>query len=220
MDGNGRWAKLHGKSRSFGHLEGLKTVDKIISYASKLGIDFLTLYAFSTENWKRSKTEVEFIMKIFKNKLEEAIARQNRNIRFRFIGEKNGISDNIIELVHTLEKETENNSGMNLNIAFNYGAKAEIINSVNLILKDYKNNGTLSIDEIKFENYLYTKNQPNVDLLIRTGGEFRISNFLLWQIAYAELFFCKTFWPEFSEKDFDTAIEEFNRRERRYGNTI
>lgn len=220
MDGNGRWAKKLGKNRTFGHLEGVKTADKIISYAEKVGIKFLSLYAFSTENWERSQTEVEFLMQIFKKKLEEAIARQKkRNIKFKVIGEKTRISNNILNLIHTLEEKTKFNTGMTLNIAFNYGSKSEIINSIKLIVNNLENKkiNLQDINQENFNNYLYTKNQPSVDLLIRTGGEFRISNFLLWQIAYAELFFTKIFWPDFSEKDLDNAILEFNKRERRYG---
>lgn len=219
MDGNGRWAKIQGKNRTFGHLEGIKTADKIISYAEKIGIKFLTLYAFSTENWNRSKTEVKFLMKIFKKKLEEAILNQKRNIKFQVIGEKEKISKNILNLIYTLEQKTRLNTGMILNIAFNYGSKSEIINSVKLIINNIKNK-KVNLDNItkeSFNNYLYTKNQPDVDLLIRTGGEYRISNFMLWQIAYAELFFTKIFWPDFSEQDLNNAILEFNKRERRYG---
>ena len=219
MDGNGRWAEMRGKNRTFGHLEGVKTADKIISYAEKIGIRFLTLYAFSTENWNRSKIEVEFLMKIFKKKLEEAISNQKRNIKFQVIGEKEKISNNIINLINILEEKTRLNNGMTLNIAFNYGSKSEIVNSVKLIVNNIKNQkiNLENITKENFNNYLYTKNQPDVDLLIRTGGEYRISNFLLWQIAYAELFFTKTLWPNFSEKDFENAILEFNKRERRYG---
>ena len=219
MDGNGRWAEMRGKNRTFGHLEGVKTADKIISYAEKIGIRFLTLYAFSTENWNRSKIEVEFLIKIFKKKLEEAISNQKRNIKFQVIGEKEKISNNIINLINILEEKTRLNNGMTLNIAFNYGSKSEIVNSVKLIVNNIKNQkiNLENITKENFNNYLYTKNQPDVDLLIRTGGEYRISNFLLWQIAYAELFFTKTLWPNFSEKDFENAILEFNKRERRYG---
>ena len=219
MDGNGRWAEMRGKNRTFGHLEGVKTADKIISYAEKIGIRFLTLYAFSTENWNRSKIEVEFLMKIFKKKLEEAISNQKRNIKFQVIGEKEKISNNIINLINILEEKTRLNNSMTLNIAFNYGSKSEIVNSVKLIVNNIKNQkiNLENITKENFNNYLYTKNQPDVDLLIRTGGEYRISNFLLWQIAYAELFFTKTLWPNFSEKDFENAILEFNKRERRYG---
>lgn len=219
MDGNGRWAEMRGKNRTFGHLEGVKTADKIISYAEKIGIRFLTLYAFSTENWNRSKIEVEFLMKIFKKKLEEAISNQKRNIKFQVIGEKEKISNNIINLINILEEKTRLNNSMTLNIAFNYGSKSEIVNSVKLIINNIQNQkiNLENITKENFNNYLYTKNQPDVDLLIRTGGEYRISNFLLWQIAYAELFFTKTLWPNFSEKDFENAILEFNKRERRYG---
>ena len=190
MDGNGRWAEMRGKNRTFGHLEGVKTADKIISYAEKIGIRFLTLYAFSTENWNRSKIEVEFLMKIFKKKLEEAISNQKRNIKFQVIGEKEKISNNIINLINILEEKTRLNNSMTLNIAFNYGSKSEIVNSVKLIINNIQN------QKINLENITKEK---------------------LWQIAYAELFFTKTLWPNFSEKDFENAILEFNKRERRYG---
>ena len=219
MDGNGRWAKSRGMVRSFGHVEGVKSIERIVSYSNKIGIKFLTLYAFSTENWNRSKSEVDFLMKIFKEKLTKLISDE-RNFKYRLIGKKERISKDIIDLSDALEEKTKLNDGINLNIAFNYGSKQEIINASKKIAQDYKS-GVLEslepINENNFNDYLYTHDQPDVDLLIRTGSEKRLSNFLLWQSSYAELVFVDTLWPDFSESDFDKCIEEFESRNRRFG---
>ena len=219
MDGNGRWAKSRGMIRSFGHAEGIKSIERIANYSNKIGIKFLTLYAFSTENWNRSESEIDFLMKIFKEKLNQLISNQ-RNFKYRLIGKKENISKDIIDLSDTLEEKTKFNDGINLNIAFNYGSKQEIIDASKKIARDYKS-GILenlnTLNENKFNSYLYTYDQPNVDLLIRTGSEKRLSNFLLWQSSYAELIFVNTLWPDFSESDFDKCIEEFNSRNRRFG---
>lgn len=219
MDGNGRWAKSRGMIRSFGHVEGVKSVERIVNHSNKIGIKFLTLYAFSTENWNRSESEIDFLMKIFKEKLNQLIS-DKRNFRYRLIGRKENVSKDIIDLSDTLEEKTKFNDGINLNIAFNYGSKQEIIDATKKIAQDYKS-GILedlnTLNENKFNSYLYTYDQPDVDLLIRTGSEKRMSNFLLWQSSYAELIFLNTFWPDFSESDFDKCIEEFNSRNRRFG---
>ncbi len=219
MDGNGGWAKSRGMIRSFGHVEGVKSVERIVNHSNKIGIKFLTLYAFSTENWNRSESEIDFLMKIFKEKLNQLIS-DKRNFRYRLIGRKENISKDIIDFSDTLEEKTKFNDGINLNIAFNYGSKQEIIDATKKIAQDYKS-GILedlnTLNENKFNSYLYTYDQPDVDLLIRTGSEKRMSNFLLWQSSYAELIFLNTFWPDFSESDFDKCIEEFNSRNRRFG---
>lgn len=219
MDGNGRWAKSRGMIRSFGHVEGVKSIERIVNHSNKIGIKFLTLYAFSTENWNRSESEIDFLMKIFKEKLNQLIS-DKRNFRYRLIGRKENISKDIIDFSDTLEEKTKFNDGINLNIAFNYGSKQEIIDATKKIAQDYKS-GILedlnTLNENKFNSYLYTYDQPDVDLLIRTGSEKRMSNFLLWQSSYAELIFLNTFWPDFSESDFDKCIEEFNSRNRRFG---
>jgi len=219
MDGNGRWAKSRGMIRSFGHAEGIKSVERIVSYSNKIGIKFLTLYAFSTENWNRSKSEVDFLMKIFKEKLTKLISDE-RNFKYRLIGKKERISKDIIDLSNALEEKTKFNDGINLNIAFNYGSKEEIIDASKKIARDYKSGVLESLDSLNennFNDYLYTHDQPDVDLLIRTGSEKRLSNFLLWQSSYAELVFVDTLWPDFSESDFDKCIEEFESRNRRFG---
>ena len=219
MDGNGRWAKSRGMVRSFGHVEGVKSIERIVSYSNKIGIKFLTLYAFSTENWNRSKSEVDFLMRIFKEKLTKLIYDE-RNFKYRLVGKKERISKDIIDLSDALEEKTKLNDGINLNIAFNYGSKQEIIDASKKIAQDYKS-GVLesleSLNENNFNDYLYTHDQPDVDLLIRTGSEKRLSNFLLWQSSYAELVFVDTLWPDFSESDFDKCIEEFESRNRRFG---
>ena len=219
MDGNGRWAKSRGMVRSFGHVEGVKSIERIVSYSNKIGIKFLTLYAFSTENWNRSKSEVDFLMKIFKEKLTKLISDE-RNFKYRLIGKKERISKDIIDLSDALEEKTKLNDGINLNIAFNYGSKQEIIDASKKIAQDYKSGVLESLEflnENNFNDYLYTYDQPDVDLLIRTGSEKRLSNFLLWQSSYAELVFVDTLWPDFSESDFDKCIEEFESRNRRFG---
>ena len=225
MDGNGRWAKIRKKPRTFGHAEGVKVLDKIISRAQDVGVEFLTLYAFSTENWNRSESEVSFLMNLFADKLREYISERNDKNKFKFniIGSKDKLSDEILDLSGKLVEKTSSNDGITVNIAFNYGSQTEIIDSVKKIVTEYKNGQIRDIEEInekKFEKYLYTKDQPPVDLLIRTGGEKRVSNFLLWQISYAELVFTNILWPDFSSDDFDEAICEFNCRIRKFGTVL
>ena len=219
MDGNGRWAENLGKPRTFGHAEGIKTVEKIVRHASNLKIKYLTLYAFSTENWNRPRPEIEFLMSAFKSRLEKFISDSDLNFRYRFLGSREKISKNILEFSDTLEKKTELNEGINLNIAFNYGSRCEILDATKKVAREYKS-GNLSLDDLDekiFDKYLYTSGQPDVDLLIRTGKEKRISNFLLWQSSYAEFIFSDVLWPEFSESEFDKCIEEFSNRKRKFG---
>lgn len=219
MDGNGRWAENLGKPRTFGHSEGIRTVEKIVRHASNLKIKYLTLYAFSTENWNRPKPEVEFLMGAFKTKLKKFISDSSLNFKYKFLGSRERISATILEFSDALEKKTELNQGINLNLAFNYGSRCEIIDATKKIAKKYKseNLNLDNLDENMFGKYLYTSGQPDVDLLIRTGKEKRISNFLLWQSSYAELIFSDILWPEFSESEFDKCIQEFSNRKRKFG---
>ncbi len=213
MDGNGRWAEKRGLPRTFGHKEGADALRKIITYAGKIGVKYLTVYAFSTENWKRSKDEIDGLMFLFKTYLknEEKNIMKN-NVRFLVSGRKNGVSSSLLEAIKKLEDKSRDNTGLTLNIAFNYGGRAEIIDAVNSILKS----GADNINEEDFSKYLYN-DIPDPELLIRTSGEFRISNFLLWQIAYSEIYITKALWPDFDEKELDKAIQSYNERDRRFG---
>lgn len=213
MDGNGRWAEKRGLPRTLGHKEGAAALRKIITYAGEIGIKYLTVYAFSTENWKRSKDEIDALMFLFKTYLknEEKNIMKN-NVRFLVSGRKEGVSPSLLKAIKNLEDKSKDNTGLTLNIAFNYGGRAEIIDAVNSILKL----GVDHIDEENFSKYLYN-DIPNPELLIRTSGEFRISNFLLWQIAYSEIYITDALWPDFNEKELDKAIESYNERDRRFG---
>ena len=213
MDGNGRWAKKRNLPRTLGHREGAKSLRKIITHAGKIGVKYLTVYAFSTENWKRSKDEVEALMFLFKSYLsgEEKNIMEN-NIRFMVSGSEEGVSKSLLEAIRRLEELSKDNTGLTLNIAFNYGGRTEIVDAVNKILKEGKN----KIEEKDFSKYLYNM-MPDPELLIRTSGELRISNFLLWQIAYSEIYITETLWPDFDEAELDRAIESYNNRDRRFG---
>lgn len=213
MDGNGRWAEKRGLPRTLGHKEGANALRKIITYAGKIGVKYLTVYAFSTENWKRSKDEVEALMFLFKTYLknEEKNIMKN-NVRFLVSGRKDGVSPSLLESIKKLEDKSKNNTGLTLNIAFNYGGRAEIIDAVNSILKS----GISEIEEEKFSKYLYN-DIPDPELLIRTSGELRISNFLLWQIAYSEIYITDALWPDFDERELDKAIQSYKERDRRFG---
>ena len=223
MDGNGRWAKRRGLSRSEGHIEGAKTFRRIGEYAGDLGIKHITFYAFSTENWARPQPEVEAIMHLFGDYLNEAYDRLEENrakgIRLRFIGDRNGISGELCALMDTLEGLTADMDKVNLNIAINYGAQQEITRAAQSIAADVKA-GLLSPEEITKDTItarLYTGEQPPVDLMIRPSGEQRISNFLLWQSAYAEFWYSDVLWPDFTERDFDEALKAYEKRNRRFG---
>ncbi|MGL4687549.1 MAG: isoprenyl transferase [Fusobacteriaceae bacterium] len=213
MDGNGRWAKKRFLPRTLGHSEGAKNLKRILTHAQKLGVKYLTVYAFSTENWKRAKDEVETLMSLFKTyiKKEEKTFQEN-NVKFLVSGRKENISEDLLKAIEELSEKTKLNIGITLNIAFNYGGRSEIIDAVNKIIAS----GEKNIDEKIFEKYLYN-NIPDPELLIRTSGEIRISNFLLWQIAYSEIYVTDKLWPDFKEKDFEDAIISFNKRERRFG---
>ena len=222
MDGNGRWAKLKGKSRLYGHKNGIKSVQKIVEYATKIKIKNLTLYAFSTENWNRPKKEIDTLMSILINTLRKEINKMiENNVQFKCIGDISQLPANVIKEVKETVKKTSKNNGLVLTLALNYGFKKELICAIkNLAVKVKKN--LISIDKIDekiVNNHLHSGELPSVDLLIRTSGEQRISNFLLWQISYAELFFSDVFWPDFDERHFEKAITNYNNRERRFGKT-
>jgi undecaprenyl diphosphate synthase len=223
MDGNGRWAQANHLTRSQGHLEGVKRVEEIVSEACRCGIKVLTLYAFSTENWTRPEDEVSLLMRTLITVLgQKAKDLHGNGIKIRFIGRRQGIPSAVIDAMDKAMTLTKDNEAMTLNIAFNYGARAEIIDAVKVIHEDVAQ-GKIKIDEIdekNFGSYLYTKNDSEVDLLIRTSGEYRISNFLLWQISYAEFYFTSKFWPEFTIEELHKALKDFAGRDRRYGGVL
>lgn len=220
MDGNGRWAKNRNLPRSAGHTAGAKTFRKITKYCSNIGIKYLTVYAFSTENWKRPAEEVTALMKLFKSYLEEAISDfKDEDIVVRFIGDKTAFSPELQELIEENEKMSAHRTGMVLNIAMNYGSRDEIIRAVKNIASQAKD-GTIEIDDINedvISNNLYTAGQPDPDLVIRPSGEYRISNFLLWQSAYTEYVIMNVLWPDFTEEMLDEALIEYAKRNRRFG---
>jgi len=220
MDGNGRWAKARALPRSAGHAAGSQNFRKIARYADKIGIKYLTLYVFSTENWSRQQQEVDALMQLFEAYMKEAISDFAKdNIIVNFLGDRTPFSDKLKKLMADVEALNKGKDGMRMNLAMNYGGKAEILHAARLLASEVKNNKLMpeSINEQTFERCLYTAGQPSVDLLIRTGGDMRISNFLLWQAAYAEIVVCKKFWPDFSEYDLDHAVEEYGKRDRRFG---
>ncbi|PRZ25056.1 isoprenyl transferase [Flavobacterium granuli] len=222
MDGNGRWAKQQGFLRTIGHESGSKSVKEIIKTSAKLGIEFLTLYAFSTENWNRPKIEVDTLMKILIRSLKKELPTlEQNNIRLNTIGNLEKLPQSAQkELLDVIEK-TKNNTHMTLTLALSYGAREEMVSAIKEISNKVKNNiiSIDSIDDSIINEHLYTHDLPDVDLLIRTSGEHRISNFLLWQIAYAELYFTDILWPDFKEQDLYEAIVSYQKRERRFGKT-
>ena len=213
MDGNGRWGIKHKKSRNLGHKEGLKTVEKIIKVSIKNKIKYLTLYAFSTENWKRPKKEINFLFNLLENFLLNKISDLNKqNIKLKIIGKKK-FSKKLIKLLILSEKKTSQNKRLQINLAVNYGSKNEIINALNEIKKKKAN-----VNQVNISNNLFTKNIPDPDLLIRTGNTKRLSNFLLWQLAYSEIYFEKKLWPDFNENDYNKILSNFKKIKRNYGN--
>ena len=219
LDGNGRWAKKRLMPRTFGHQKGAKTLQEIIRISSSLGIKYLTVFAFSTENWSRPLEEVNFIMKEVKNLCKDYQKLINRNIKFKMIGSKEELAPDVRESIETMENKTANCDGMTFLLAFNYGAKQEIVNATKAIA-DKVASGDLKLDDINediFPNYLRTGNIPDPDLFIRAGGEKRLSGFLLWQSSYSELYFSDVLWPDFNENELDKAINEFNSRKRNFG---
>ena len=220
LDGNGRWAKKRGLPRTMGHREGCKAVEQTVEDAARLGIQYLTVYAFSTENWKRSAEEVGTLMQLFRYYMKRLlkIAKAN-NVRVRMIGERSRFDDDIIEGINRLEEETKENTRMTFTIAVNYGSRDEITRAVRHMLRDCQA-GTLSPEQVSEETisgYLDTKEIPDPDLLIRTSGEERLSNFLLWQLAYSEFYFTDVLWPDFNKEELEKAIEKYNSRDRRFG---
>ena len=220
MDGNRRWAKSKGKPAGFGHKEGAKVLEKIVRYANKIGIEHITVYAFSTENWKRAKEEVSTLMALFQSYLDDYSKRaDSENIKVKIIGNRKGLSAKMISSIEKCMERTKNNTGIVFNIALNYGGREELLNVTHKIAEDVKK-GILQpekITEKDIEKYLYTKGQPDPDLLIRTSGEKRLSNFLPWQLSYSEFLFIDKNWPDFNEKDLDDAIEEYQKRTRKFG---
>lgn len=220
MDGNGRWAKQRNLPRSAGHTAGAKNFRTITKYCSNIGIKYLTVYAFSTENWKRPEDEVNALMKLFKSYLEEAISDfKDEDIVVRFIGDKSAFSPELQQLIEENEKMSANRTGMVLNIAMNYGSRDEIIRAVKNIAQQVKS-GSINVDDITSDvisNNLYTAGQPDPDLVIRPSGEYRISNFLLWQSAYTEYVIMDVLWPDFTEEMLDKALIEYAKRNRRFG---
>lgn len=220
MDGNGRWAKKRGLPRTAGHVTGAQVFRKIAKYAEKCGVRYLTVYAFSTENWRRPQDEVEAIMNLLRQYLKESLADfQQENIVVRFIGNREELAQDIRELMEEAEVSTAHKTGMTLNIALNYGGQQEITAAARALAAKVAN-GELSpkdIDETMLEQALYTEDQPPVDLILRPSGEYRLSNFLIWQSAYAEFVFMDVLWPDFKEEDLDRAFEEYARRDRRFG---
>ena len=213
MDGNGRWGIKHKKSRNAGHKEGLKTVEKIIKETIKNNIRFLTLYAFSTENWKRPNKEINYLFNLLETFLKDKLDKLNeQKIKLKIIGDKK-FSKKLNLLLKNAEKKTYNNKRLQINLAINYGSKSEILNAVKKISKVEK-----KVNEKTLEQYLYTKNIPDPDLLIRTGNTRRLSNFLLWQLAYSEIFFETKLWPAFNESDYNKIIKKYKRLKRNFGN--
>tara|TARA_B100001250_G_scaffold360195_1_gene337537 strand:+ start:1424 stop:2143 length:720 start_codon:yes stop_codon:yes gene_type:complete len=222
MDGNGRWAEKKGENRIKGHIKGVKSVKIVVEQAVKSKIKFLTLFAFSTENWKRPKTEINTLMKLLVSSLKDEFEELNKNnIKLNTIGNIDNLPVNVQKELDYVQNKTSKNNGMVLTLAISYGAKEEITNALKLIIKKVKTNiiSIEKIDQSTINNHLYTLNLPDVDLLIRSSGEQRVSNFLLWQIAYAELYFTNVFWPDFNKLDFYKALNFYNKRERRFGKT-
>ena len=214
MDGNGRWALQKGKSRNYGHQCGLKAIEKIVDYSIKKKISYLTLFTFSSENWKRPKKEVNFLFKLLENYFKKNLLKVIRNgIKVKIIGNKLRLASNLRKIIKIVENKTRKNKKISVQLALNYGSKQEIINSVKIVNKKKQ-----KITIKNFEKNLYTSDFPDPDILIRTGGQGRLSNFLLWQIAYAEIFFVKKMWPDFNNNDFQKILNKFKKIKRNFGN--
>ena len=220
MDGNRRWAKERGIDTRLGHKAGAETLETIASYANEIGLKYMTVYAFSTENWKRTKEEVGALMILLNTYIDRFLNKESlRNIRIRLLGDIDGLDSGLRNSINKIIEKSKNNTGLTLNIAFNYGGRAEIIRAVKNISEKVKNNeiDINQIDENLISENLYTQNEPEPDLLIRPGGELRISNFLLWQLAYTEFLFMDKYWPDFTKQDLLEAIEVFEKRNRKFG---
>ncbi len=220
LDGNGRWAKKRLMPRNYGHAKGAKVVEQICEDAYNIGVKYLTVYAFSTENWNRPKDEVDALMKLLKDYLIDCIKRSNDNkMKVRIIGNREKLDKDIVDKINELEEATKNNTGLSFTIAINYGSRDEMIRAFKKMAVDIKNNEKKidDIDEALYETYLDTASIPDPDLLIRTSGELRLSNYLLWQLAYTEFYITDVLWPDFNKKELIKAIESYNKRERRFG---
>ena len=209
LDGNGRWAKKRLMPRTFGHKAGSDNLVELAKYCNRIGLKNLTVFCFSTENWSRPSDEVKFLMALLKDVFERIFKKMDEGIKIKVVGEKENLSQDILEIIEKVENKTKDNTGLNLNIAFNYGSRDEIIHAVKEMVENKE-----EITKENLSKHLYV---GDVDLLIRTSGEERISNFLLWQISYSELYFTDVYWPDFNAKEFDKAIEAYNKRNRRFG---
>ena len=220
LDGNGRWAKAKGMPRNYGHAQGSKNVEKICEEAWRMGIKYLTVYAFSTENWNRPKEEVNALMKLLRNYMKTCLKTAAKNdMKVRVIGDITKLDEDIQKRILELEEATKNNGGLNFQIAINYGSRDEITRAVRTLAEDVKEGKLMpeEVNEACIERYLDTHDIPDPDLLIRTSGEQRLSNYLLWQLAYTEFYFTDVPWPDFSKQELEKAIEQYNSRDRRYG---
>lgn len=220
LDGNGRWAKAKGMPRNYGHAQGSKNVERICEEAYRMGVKYLTVYAFSTENWNRPKDEVDALMKLLRNYMKTCLKTAAKNdMKVRVIGDKTGLDEDIRNRIAELEEATKDNGGLNFQIALNYGSRDEIVRAVRRVSEDVKEEKVKpeDIDEKMFETYLDTHGIPDPALMIRTSGELRLSNYLLWQLAYTEFYFTDIPWPDFTKEELSKAIEQYNRRDRRYG---
>ena len=220
MDGNRRWAKAQGKPASFGHKAGAKTLEKIVRYANKIGLEYITVYAFSTENWKRTEEEVKALMTLLQSYLDDYSKRADtENIRVKILGDISALAPGMQKSIYNCMERTKDNTGVTFNIALNYGGRDELLKAVKNIAQEVKE-GKIDIQDISEEmvsNNLYTKGEPDPDLLIRTSGELRLSNFLPWQLVYSEFLFIDKNWPDFTEEDLDNAIVEYEKRTRKFG---
>ena len=216
MDGNGRWAKEKGKLRVEGHKKGAENIEKIIDYSIKLGVKYLTVYAFSTENWKRPEAEVKALMKLFAKYLDDKKEElKKQGVKLLATGTEENIPNKLLKKIRNTEEYLSDCNQITFNIAFNYGGRKEIVDGINKILKE--NRGNEEINEEEFKKYMYRPEIPDPELVIRTSGEFRVSNFLLWEIAYSEFYVTNVYWPDFDEREYDLAIASYNKRDRRFG---
>ncbi len=220
LDGNGRWAKKRFMPRNYGHAQGSKNVERICEEAYNMGVEYLTVYAFSTENWGRPQSEVDALMKLLRNYMKDCVKTTTKNnMRVRVLGDIAALDEDLRESIRELERISASNTGLNFNIALNYGSRDEILRGVKRVIEDY-DKGLVKLEEIDselFSGYLDTKGIPDPDLLIRTSGEQRLSNYLLWQLAYTEFYFTDVLWPDFDKKELIKGIEYYNSRDRRYG---
>ena len=220
MDGNRRWAKAQGKPASFGHKAGAKTLEKIVRYANKIGLEYITVYAFSTENWKRAEEEVKALMTLLQSYLDDYSKRADtENIRVKILGDISALAPGMQKSIYNCMERTKDNTGVTFNIALNYGGRDELVKAIKQIAQEVKDGKTdiQDISEEMVSNNLYTKGEPDPDLLIRTSGELRLSNFLPWQLVYSEFLFVNKNWPDFTEEDLDNAIVEYEKRTRKFG---